>query len=54
MQFTGLPAFVTGCTMTVIGVTSRHHDRDSEFRHEFTTAAGAFTSLDRADPAQPG
>ena len=54
IQFTGLLAFDTDYTVTVTGVTSRYQNRESEFRHEFTTAAGALTYLDRADPAQPG
>lgn len=54
IQFLGLLAFDTDYTVTVTGVTSRYQDREAEFRHEFTTAAGTFTYLDRADPAQPG
>ena len=54
IQFTGLLSFDTDYTVAVTGVTSRYQDREAEFRHEFTTATGAFTYLDRADPAQPG
>jgi len=54
IQFTGLLAFDTDYTVTVSGVTSRYQHHESEFRHAFTTAAGVFTYLDRADPAQLG
>jgi len=54
IQFTGLLAFDTDYTVTVTGVTSRYQDRESDFRHAFTTSPGVFTYLDRADPARPG